>query len=306
MTLEIMMPFYGSFEHFRLAVESVLAQDDPDWRLTIVDDAYPDAAPGEWAKAIDDDRVTYLRNDQNLRPSRNYNKCVSLTREEFVVMMGCDDVMLPGYVSRVRELIDSFPDADVIQPGVEVIDAEDELARPLADRVKSWYRFRGAGARELRGEELAVSLVRGNWTYFPSLTWRAERLRVSGFRADLDIVQDLSMLVDIGLAGGSLVLDDDVVFRYRRHRRSASAIAGLDGSRFAQEATLFAECRESFRRVGWTRAARAARRHLSSRLNALSELPRVLLSGNRTGTAALVRHVLGRPPARSDAGQAAR
>ncbi|MDQ1597778.1 MAG: hypothetical protein QOI70_1202, partial [Microbacteriaceae bacterium] len=90
-----MMPFYGRFDHFREAVKSVLTQTDPDWRLTILDDVYPDLAPGEWAKAIVDPRVTYLRNDTNLRPSRNYNKAVSLATGTFVVIMGCDDVMLP-------------------------------------------------------------------------------------------------------------------------------------------------------------------------------------------------------------------
>ena len=41
------MPFYGSFDHFREAVLSVLGQSDPLWRLTIVDDVYPELAPGE-------------------------------------------------------------------------------------------------------------------------------------------------------------------------------------------------------------------------------------------------------------------
>src|SRR5690606_33498431 len=129
--LEIMMPFWGSVEHFMIAVESVRGQDDPNWRLTIVDDVYLDLSAGEWAKSIDDPRVTYIRNEENLRPSRNYNKCVSLAKSEFVVIMGCDDVMLPGYVGRVRQLIAEFPDADIIQPGVTVIDEHGRPVHPL-------------------------------------------------------------------------------------------------------------------------------------------------------------------------------
>src|SRR6476661_2974892 len=100
-----MMPFYGRVDHFKQAVESVLAQTSSDWRLVIVDDVYPDPEPGRWAQALGDPRVTYLRNEVNLRPSRNYQKCVGLMQTEFAVLMGCDDVMLPNYVARVHELI---------------------------------------------------------------------------------------------------------------------------------------------------------------------------------------------------------
>jgi len=294
MTLDILMPFYGRFDHFRIAVESVRAQNSADWRLTIVDDVYPDLAPGRWAAALDDLRISYVRNTENLRPSRNYNKSVSLASSDFVVLMGCDDVMLPGYVSRVTELIAQFPDASVVQPGVRVIDENGHASNPLADRVKRWYRLPGSGPRSASGETLAISLLRGNWTYFPSLAWRRELLQ-AGFRTDLDVVQDLAMLFDIASAGGTLVLDDEVVFEYRRHGTSVSAVTGFDGSKFIQENTLFAEAASISTGLGWKRAARVARRHLASRLNAASELPGAIRSRNTVGRSTLTRHILGLP-----------
>ncbi|AQX80778.1 glycosyl transferase family 2 [Plantibacter flavus] len=294
MTLDIMMPFYGRFDHFQAAVESVLAQSDPDWTLTIVDDVYPDLAPGEWAVALGDPRITYLRNEVNLRPSKNYRKCVSLMTGEFSVIMGCDDVMLPNYVRRVRELIADHPDASIIQPGVSVIDEHGTPSSPLADRIKAKYRFSGTGAREYRGEQLATSLLRGNWTYFPSLVWRVEALRKHQFRLDLDVVQDLAMLLEITKDGGSLVLDDEICFAYRRHSQSVSAVTGPDGSKFRQERTLFAEARRDLTAMGWNRAARAAANHWTSRANALSELPAALRSRNAAGRRALLEHVFAR------------
>jgi glycosyltransferase involved in cell wall biosynthesis len=289
-----MMPFWGSIEHFMIAVESVRGQTDPNWRLTIVDDVYPDLAAGEWAKSIDDPRITYIRNDENLRPSRNYNKSVGLAQSEFVVIMGCDDVMLPGYVWRVRELIAEFPDADIIQPGVTVIDEAGRPVTPLADRVKAVYRPSGTGARQLAGEALAASVLRGYWPYFPSLVWRTSRV-ASGFRTDLDVTQDLAMTLEIAKAGGSLVVDDEVVFAYRRHSASVSAVTGPDGSKFRQERTLFEEAEEACRALGWERAARIAHNHVSSRLHALTELPGAIVKGNQLGIRTLTRHVLRRP-----------
>ena len=181
------------------------------------------------------------RNEQNLRPSRNYIKCVGLMTGEFGMLMGCDDIMLPGYVAQVKALIARFPDVSIIQPGVEVIDADGAVHLPLADRIKALYRFGGHGARQFRGERLATSLLRGNWTYFPSLVWRVSELRRHGFRTDLDVVQDLAMLLEITKSGGSLVLDDETVFQYRRHATSVSAVTGPDGSKFRQERLLFDE-----------------------------------------------------------------
>jgi len=287
------MPFYGRFDHFQRAVESVLAQDDQDWKLTIVDDLYPDAAPGEWAKAIDDPRIEYRRNPVNLGVSRNYLHCVDLMQGEHSVLFGCDDVMLPGYVSRVRELLDRYPAASVIQVGVEVVDQDGRVYRPLVDRSKDRYRFDGTGVRLYSGEALAVSLLRGNWTYFPSLVWRVDLLREYGFNPDLDVVQDLIMLLDITAGGGTLVLDDRVVFQYRRHSTSVSSATAVDGSRFVQERALFAAQAERFERLGWKRAAAAARLHLSSRLNALTRLPTALRQGRLAGVGSLLRHALG-------------
>ena len=293
MTLDIMMPFYGRFDHFREAVLSVIAQSDPDWRLTILDDVYPDTAPGEWAAAIEDERVTYLRNETNLRPSRNYNKAVSLASNSFVVIMGCDDVMLPGFVARAHELISSFPDVDMIQPGVSVIDENGANSRPLADTIKSWLAPHGPKPLSLQVEALAASLLRGNWTYFPSLIWRSSRV-ASGFRTDLDVVQDLAKLMEITFDGGALAVDDTIVFQYRRHSGSVSAVTGPDGTKFVQERAVFEECAAACEALGWKRAARVARRHLSSRLNALTEVPASLRSGNSAGRVSLIRHVLGR------------
>ena len=294
MTLDIMMPFYGRFDHLREAVESVLAQTDPDWRLVVVDDVYPDPAPGEWVAAIDDPRVHYRRNAVNLGVGGNFRECVRLIEAERAVLMGCDDRMHPGYVERVGELVRRHPDVSIVQPGVDVIDADGARHRPLADRVKDVLRFGGTGARVFAGERLATSLLRGNWAYFPSVVWRADELRRFGFREGFEVVQDLALMLDIIEAGGSMVLDDTVCFSYRRHATSVSAVTGPDGAKFAEERALFAEADQRMRALGWPRAARAARHHLTSRLNALSELPAALRAHDPAGRRALLGHLFGR------------
>ena len=120
----------------------------------------------------------------------NFRRCVDLVTADRYVVMGCDDVLLPGYLAGVRALADAHPDAAVIAPGVEVIDADDHVVRPLGDRIKSVLA--PSSATVLRGEAMATSLYRGNWTYFPSLLWRTDAVRTVGFREGLDVVLDLA------------------------------------------------------------------------------------------------------------------
>ncbi|MFW0786613.1 glycosyltransferase family 2 protein [Gordonia sp. CPCC 206044] len=267
MPIDVMMPFYGDVAQFQQAVTSVLGQRDGDLRLVVVDDCYPDPQPREWLAALTDPRVHYVRNETNLGVNGNFRRCTELVEADHFVVMGCDDVMLPDYLGTVRTLAARHADASVIAPGVEVIDDHDRPVRPLGDRIKSVLS--PGEPTVLSGEAMATSLYRGNWTYFPSLLWRTAPVREVGFRSGLEIVLDLALLVDLAAAGGSLVYDPTVVFRYRRHDASVSSVQAVDGRRFAEENDFFAgEARRCAER-GWPRAARAARLHATSRLNHL-------------------------------------
>ncbi len=286
-----MMPFYGNAAQFVAAVESVRRQTDHAWRLVVVDDRYPDPEPGRWVRSLADPRIRYVLNDKNLGVSGNFQRCVELARAEYVVIMGCDDIMLPGYVARARALIKSFPDAAYIQPGVVVIDDDSQIVRPLADRVKARFRPSGPFPRELGGEQLAAGLLQGNWTYFPSLCWRTADIRVLGFRPDFSIVLDLALQLALVERGGTLVVDDQTGFQYRRHA-SVSSWSGSGARRFEEEKALFREFGAKARELGWHRAARAASMHITSRLNALVQLSPAMRSG--TGARKVLNHVFSR------------
>jgi glycosyltransferase involved in cell wall biosynthesis len=288
-----MMPFYGDPTLFRAAVQSVLDQTDPHWRLVVIDDLYPDLEPGAWLRSLGDSRVVYHRNFSNLGVAGNFARCIELAESTHAVIVGCDDLFLPNYVSRLRALIEEFPDASYFQPGVEVIDSLGRVRRPLPDRVKDRYRPAVSGAIELSGEQVATSLLRGNWTYFPSICWRTAVLREHGFRSDLHVVLDLALQIDIVLDGNTLVLDSEPTFQYRRHSASVSSWKANDGSRFLEERSFFLSTAARLRARGWPTAARAATHHYSSRLNALTRVPAAIAAGSGSGIRSLLTHTFG-------------
>lgn len=296
-TVDVMLPHYGRLDHVQATVRSVLAQEDPSWRLTIVDDSgdAADAALDQWCSSLGDPRVRYIRNEQNLGINRNFQRCVSLVEQELAVIIGCDDLMLPAYIGTMRRCHAANPHAALVQPGVEVVDSDGAPARTLVDLSKRWiYSPRVDRTTTITGEDLAVSLLRGNWLYFPSLCWRTEPLRRTGFREGLHVVQDLALVLDLALDGESLVVEPTVCFQYRRHGGSVSSEHAADGRRFAEERAFFLEQAVRMDAHGWPRAARTAQMHLSSRINALTRLPTAVLGRRAATTKALARHALGR------------
>jgi glycosyltransferase involved in cell wall biosynthesis len=292
-TLDIMMPYYGDVGLMQDAVRSVLAQEDPDWRLTVVDDGTAEGVP-EWFAGLGDERIRYFRNERNLGVTGNFTRCLELAEHELLMLMGSDDLLLPNYVGTIRALYTRFPDAGIFQPGVEVIDGDGNLVKTLADETKRrLYAPKTPGMWAMSGEEIAVSLLRGNWLYFPSLCWKTKAITAVGFRAELKVIQDLALVVDLLERGEQLAVDDTVCFRYRRHVASESAWTAVEGSRFIEARNYFVDAAEQMERQGWPRAAKASRAHLSSRLHALTMLPAALRQKNKAGLRTLTRHAFG-------------
>lgn len=292
--LEIMLPYYGDVELMKLAVRSVIAQTDDHWRLTVVDDGTAEGVP-EWFAALGHPRVRYQRNERNLGLAGNFQRCVDLAEHEHMVIMGCDDVMLPNYVATVRGLLERHPDAAIVQPGVEVIGPEGEPVRGLVDATKQWlYAPRFSGTTVMRGEELAASVLKGNWLYFPSLCWRTKEIQAVGFDVRLSVILDLATVLRLVERGGELVVDDTPCFQYRRHAVSASSASAAAGGRFTEARDFFLDVADRMAERGWQRAARAARWHLSSRIHALTMLPGAVVRRDGSGARALAGHGFGR------------
>jgi len=158
--IDIVMPYYGDVPMMQGAVNSVLAQTDPRWRLTVVDDGQEPGVP-EWFAELGarDPRVRYERNERNLGITQNFNKCLEAADAELVTMIGCDDELRPDYVATVLALYQAHPEAAMVQPGVEVIDEHGTVVAPLADKVKrNMFAPKLSGVQVMEGEELRTLL----------------------------------------------------------------------------------------------------------------------------------------------------
>lgn len=293
-TVGIYIPFWGELEYLRTAVESVQAQTDPDWSLTVVNDAHPDRSVDAYFGTLTDPRIRYVRNETNCGITENFRRCVQMATEPRIVVMGCDDFLLPGYVETVRRAHALHPQAGLIQPGVVVKDEHGEAVSTLADSVKQkLMRPRSSEPVLLGGDKLAANLMQGNWLYWPSLAFRRDAIQKHDFRDGFPVIQDLALILDLLLDGEDLLLVPQTVFAYRRHSSSASSLELMDGSRFEGERRFFRHAVQLAGPRGWKRTVRGARMHLTSRLHALVLLPATLRRGDLRTAVLVLRHAFG-------------
>ncbi len=292
--LHFVVPYWGDPGLLDQTLTSVLTQSDARWRVTVIDDAYPDLTAQRTWGSHPDPRVTFERNDVNLGVAGNFEKARTIAAGALVTFLGSDDVLHPSFVAHAWRVHEAQPRADIIQLGVEVIDDDGQVTDGLTERIKRSLMPRGNGIHELVGEELATSLLRGNWLYWPSLVFRGDALQRVRFREDLPTILDLALVLELVVGGSRLAVDRAVCFSYRRHAHSASSLGLHTGDRFSEDRAFFAEAALRMQDLGWDRAARAARRRWISRLHALSLAPAAMRGRSRGQVGAIARHAFTR------------
>jgi len=87
----VILPTYNRIATLPRAVASVLAQDEPNFELLIVDDASTDAT-GMWLSALSDPRIRTIRLEHNAGPSAARNRGLEVARAPVVAFLDSDDI----------------------------------------------------------------------------------------------------------------------------------------------------------------------------------------------------------------------
>ncbi len=122
--VSICIPSYRGATTIGAAIDSVLAQRFQDFELIVVDDASPDDTAAVVA-ARRDPRLRLLRNERNLGPQGNWNRCLAVARGEYFKLLPHDDLLHPDCLQRQVAVLDGdaaggialvFAARDVIGP----------------------------------------------------------------------------------------------------------------------------------------------------------------------------------------------
>lgn|GEM_PF-257023 len=144
----VVMPVYNRERYVKEAIESVLAQDDADFELIVIDDGSTDRSL-EIIEAIDDPRLKLLRNQHGGGPAAR-NTGIQAARGDFIVWIDSDDRQAQGALSALRQAMQSCPDADVYYGDLEIFN-EAQPGTVWHTHYPDYY-----------GESLLPRLIQGN------------------------------------------------------------------------------------------------------------------------------------------------
>lgn len=104
--ITIAIPAYNRAALLERSIASVLAQQDPDWELFIVDDRSQDDAWSVGRRlAMQDDRIHALQNAENLGLAANFRHAAECGHSQYLLLLAADDTLAPEFLSIVRKTV---------------------------------------------------------------------------------------------------------------------------------------------------------------------------------------------------------
>jgi len=121
MLFSIIIPTFNRAHLLSRAIDSVLAQDFPDWELIVIDDGSSDNTGGIVRLFADVDmRITYhYSKNQGAAAARNYG--CSFGSGKYFTFLDSDDEYLTGHLTKRAGILSAEPAIELLHGGIEVI-----------------------------------------------------------------------------------------------------------------------------------------------------------------------------------------
>ena len=112
MKFSVLLPTRNGGKYLKSCIESVLSQDYKDMELIVFDNANTDNTAEVVNSYSNDKRLKYYRTDSVVSVTDNWNNALKKSSGDYVLMMGDDDFILPGYFDTLDKTIkeNDFPD----------------------------------------------------------------------------------------------------------------------------------------------------------------------------------------------------
>lgn len=127
-TFSIILPVRNGGEYIKECVASILAQTYADFNLLVLDNDSTDGTL-PWLHTISDRRLQIYPSSFSLTIEENWDRITTLPKNEFMTMIGHDDILWPGYLQAMHTLISKHPKAGLYQSHFNYIDENGKKVR---------------------------------------------------------------------------------------------------------------------------------------------------------------------------------
>lgn len=114
MRISVLLPTRQGGSLLGACVDAVLDQDDAEVELVVSDNANTDATPDVLAARAGDARLKVIRQNRPLSVTDNWTAAYAASTGDYVVVIGDDDLLLPGYFERLRRLLADCGDPECL------------------------------------------------------------------------------------------------------------------------------------------------------------------------------------------------
>lgn len=132
----IILPVHNGGEYVKECVHSILSQTLNNFNLHILDNCSTDGTL-QWAQSLTDDRIKIYSAQNSLTIEESWERILHLPKNEFITLIGHDDILSENYLEVMDELISRYPDASLYQAHFNYIDSKGKIIRactPMKDR----------------------------------------------------------------------------------------------------------------------------------------------------------------------------
>lgn len=142
----VFMPAYNAAPYIASAIGSILNQSFKDFELLIIDDGSTDDT-AEIISTFSDNRIKYLKNENNAGISFTRNRGILEAKGAFIALLDADDVAYPERLETQVTFMQAHPDMAMCGSHADVIDqngrsAGKKLLMPIApDDIKVYLLF---------------------------------------------------------------------------------------------------------------------------------------------------------------------
>lgn len=137
----VMIPTYNSACFLNETLKSVLGQDPgPDqMEIWVVDDASKNDDLESVVRTVAGNRVKFWRNPENLGATRNFNRCIELSKGHLVHILHGDDFVCSKFYELIGELSELHQCCSFLATRVFVVD-EDGIILGVSPRLEQMER----------------------------------------------------------------------------------------------------------------------------------------------------------------------
>lgn len=125
----IIVPTYNSARYIKECINSILAQTVTGFTIHIVDSGSTDASFLDWIRSLNDPRIVIYTAERRYSIEENWKRIADLPKNEFMTILGHDDVLAPNYLEEMSALIESHPNASLYVSAYSYIDKESRFMR---------------------------------------------------------------------------------------------------------------------------------------------------------------------------------